>query len=164
MTINIINRPATAPAWAQSAGAGDIERPSDAFISAGWVQSAEPPFRQFFNYALGSSAQIAKYLLQNGIPKWVSDESYPVDAVTIHDHKMWRAVRDNIGVVPGTSLDDWASAAGMIDGQGQGGGGVGKIIAGEIACQRKPTDISLCCLSGTGVLDSAIAEYALSRL
>jgi ornithine cyclodeaminase len=34
----------------------------------------------------------------------------------------------------------------------------------EIACQRKPTDISLCCLSGTGVLDSAIAEYALSRL
>ncbi|MDX4485116.1 ornithine cyclodeaminase family protein [Klebsiella pneumoniae] len=41
---------------------------------------------------------------------------------------------------------------------------IGKIIAGEIACQRKPTDISLCCLSGTGVLDSAIAEYALSRL
>lgn len=132
MTLNIVNRPDTAPAWAQTASAGDIERPSDAFISAGWVQSAEPPYRQYFNYVLGSSAQGLKYLLQNGIPKWVSDESYPVDAVIIHDHKMWRAVRDNIGVTPGTSADDWTGVASMItDDQGNPiTSGVKEIVAG----------------------------------
>ena len=73
-----------------------------------------------------------KYLLQNGIPKWVSDESYPVDAVIIHDHKMWRAVRDNIGVTPGTSADDWTGVASMItDDQGNPiTGGVKEIVAG----------------------------------
>ena len=133
MTLNIVDRPDTAPAWAQTASAGDIERPSDAFISAGWVQSAEPPYRQYFNYVLGSSAQGLKYLLQNGIPKWVSDESYPVDAVIIHDHKMWRAVRDNIGVTPGTSADDWTGVASMItDDQGNPiTGGVKEIVAGD---------------------------------
>ena len=133
MTLNIVNRPDTAPAWAQTASAGDVKRPSDAFISAGWVQSAEPPYRQYFNYVLGSSAQGLKYLLQNGIPKWVSDESYPVDAVIIHDHKMWRAVRDNIGVTPGTSADDWTGVASMItDDQGNPiTGGVKEIVAGD---------------------------------
>ena len=133
MTLNIVDRPDTAPAWAQTASAGDIKRPSDAFISAGWVQSAEPPYRQYFNYVLGSSAQGLKYLLQNGIPKWVSDESYPVDAVIIHDHKMWRAVRDNIGVTPGTSADDWTGVASMItDDQGNPiTGGVKEIVAGD---------------------------------
>lgn len=132
MTLNIVNRPDTAPAWAQTASAGDIERPSDAFISAGWVQSAEPPYRQYFNYVLGGSAQGLKYLLQNGIPKWVSDESYPVDAVIIHDHKMWRAVRDNIGATPGTSADDWTGVASMItDDQGNPiTSGVKEIVAG----------------------------------
>lgn len=132
MTLNIVDRPDTAPAWAQTASAGDIERPSDAFISAGWVQSAEPPYRQYFNYVLGSSAQGLKYLLQNGIPKWASDESYPVDAVIIHDHKMWRAVRDNIGVTPGTSADDWNGVASMItDDQGNPiTSGVKEIVAG----------------------------------
>lgn len=133
MTLNIVNRPDTAPAWAQTASAGDIDRPSDAFISAGWVQSAEPPYRQYFNYVLGSSAQGLKYMLQNGIPKWVNDESYPVDAVIIHDHKMWRAVRDNIGVTPGTSADDWTGVASMItDDQGNPiTGGVKEIVAGD---------------------------------
>ena len=133
MTLNIVDRPDTAPAWAQTASAGDVKRPSDAFISAGWVQSAEPPYRQYFNYVLGSSAQGLKYLLQNGIPKWVSDESYPVDAVIIHDHKMWRAVRDNIGVTPGTSADDWTGVASMItDDQGNPiTGGVKEIVAGD---------------------------------
>ena len=118
---------------AQTASAGDVERPSDAFISAGWVQSAEPPYRQYFNYVLGSSAQGLKYMLQNGIPKWVNDESYPADAVIIHDHKMWRAVRDNIGVTPGTSADDWTGVASMItDDQGNPiTGGVKEIVAGD---------------------------------
>ena len=133
MTLNIVDRPETAPAWAQTASAGDVERPSDAFISAGWVQSAEPPYRQYFNYVLGSSAQGLKYMLQNGIPKWVNDESYPADAVIIHDHKMWRAVRDNIGVTPGTSADDWTGVASMItDDQGNPiTGGVKEIVAGD---------------------------------
>ena len=127
MTLNIVDRPDTAPAWAQTASAGDVERPSDAFISAGWVQSAEPPYRQYFNWILGWLAQGVAYLRQSGIPQWDPEESYPADAVVIHNHGLWVSRRENTNVAPGTSPDDWAGAAELLAGSG---GVVQKIVAG----------------------------------
>ena len=127
MTLNIVDRPDTAPAWAQTASAGDVERPSDAFISAGWVQSAEPPYRQYFNWILGWLAQSVAYLRQSGIPQWDPEESYPADAVVIHNHGLWVSKRENTNVAPGTSPDDWAGAAELLAGSG---GVVQKIVAG----------------------------------
>ena len=164
MTLNIVDRPETAPAWAQTASAGDVERPSDAFISAGWVQSAEPPYRQYFNYVLGRSAQGLKYMLQNGIPKWVNDESYPADAVIIHDHKMWRAVRDNIGVTPGTSADDWTGVASMItDDQGNPiTGGVKEIVAGDnITIAEADGVVTINATGGGGVIPPSPGDHSL---
>ena len=139
MTLNIVNRPDTAPAWAQTASAGDVERPSDAFISAGWVQSAEPPYRQYFNWILGWLAQSVAYLRQSGIPLWDPEESYPADAVVIHNHGLWVSKRENTNVAPGTSPDDWAGAAELLAGSGDV---VQKIVAG--------TGVTVSPVEGTG--------------
>lgn len=165
----VTEKPELAPVWAES---GDTVRPTDAEISEGWPLSATPPSRQRFNWILGRLAQYAAYLRQTGIPPWDAEESYPVDAVVIHNHGLWVAKRENTNVAPGTSPDDWAGAAELLAGSGDlvqkivagtgvtvspvdgtgevtisatgggGGGGVGKIIAGA--------GISVNPASGTG--------------
>ena len=120
----VTEKPELAPVWAES---GDTVRPTDAEISEGWPLSATPPSRQRFNWILGRLAQYAAYLRQTGIPPWDAEESYPVDAVVIHNHGLWVAKRENTNVAPGTSPDDWAGAAELLAGSG---GLVQKIVAG----------------------------------
>lgn len=120
----VTERPLLAPVWAET---GETVRPTDAEIAEGWPLSATPPSRQRFNWILGWLAQNTAYLRQTGIPPWDAEESYPVDAVVIHNHGLWVAKRENTNVAPGTSPDDWAGAAELLAGSG---GVVQKIVAG----------------------------------
>jgi hypothetical protein len=60
----IVKKPLPLPVWAES---GEKVQPSNAEIAEGWPLSATPPSRQRFNWILGYSAQIGRYLMQNGI-------------------------------------------------------------------------------------------------
>ena len=60
----IVTKPLPLPVWAES---GEKVQPSNAEIAEGWPLSATPPSRQRFNWILGYSAQIGRYLMQNGI-------------------------------------------------------------------------------------------------
>lgn len=131
-----VKKPLFAPVWAET---GETVRPTDAEISEGWPLSATPPSRQRFNWILGWLAQNAAYLRQTGIPPWDAEESYPVDAVVIHNHGLWVAKRKNTNVAPGTSPDDWAGAAELLAGSG---GVVQKIVAG--------TGVTVSPVEGTG--------------
>ena len=107
----IVTKPLPLPVWAES---GEKVQPSNAEIAEGWPLSATPPSRQRFNWILGYSAQIGRYLMQNGIASWDADETYPPDAVVLHEGKLWVAQRENHGVQPGTSQDDWGGSSGII--------------------------------------------------
>ena len=107
----IVTKPLPLPVWAES---GEKVQPSNAEIAEGWPLSATPPSRQRFNWILGYSAQIGRYLMQNGIASWDADETYPPGAVVLHEGKLWVAQRENHGVQPGTSQDDWGGSSGII--------------------------------------------------
>ena len=107
----IVTKPLPLPVWAES---GEKTQPSNAEIAEGWPLSATPPSRQRFNWILGYSAQIGRYLMQNGIASWDADETYPPGAVVLHEGKLWVAQRENHGVQPGTSQDDWGGSSGII--------------------------------------------------
>ena len=107
----IVTKPLPLPVWAES---GEKVQPSNAEIAEGWPLSATPPSRQRFNWILGYSAQIGRYLMQNGIASWDADETYPPDAVVLHEGKLWVAQRENHGVPPGTSQADWGGSSGII--------------------------------------------------
>ena len=107
----IVTKPLPLPVWAES---GEKVQPSNAEIAKGWPLSATPPSRQRFNWVLGYSAQIGRYLMQNGIASWDADETYPPGAVVLHDGKLWVAQRENHGVPPGTSQADWGGSSGII--------------------------------------------------
>ena len=107
----IVTKPLPLPVWAES---GEKVQPSNAEIAEGWPLSATPPSRQRFNWILGYSAQIGRYLMQNGIASWDADETYPPGAVVLHEGKLWVAQRENHGVQPGTSQADWGGSSGII--------------------------------------------------
>lgn len=107
----IVTKPLPLPVWAES---GEKVQPSNAEIAEGWPLSATPPSRQRFNWVLGYSAQIGRYLMQNGIASWDADETYPPGAVVLHEGKLWVAQRENHGVPPGTSQADWGGSSGII--------------------------------------------------
>lgn len=107
----IVTKPLPLPVWAES---GEKVQPSNAEIAEGWPLSATPPSRQRFNWILGYSAQIGRYLMQNGIASWDADETYPPGAVVLHEGKLWVSQRENHGVPPGTSEADWGGSSGII--------------------------------------------------
>ena len=107
----IVTKPLPLPVWAES---GEKVQPSNAEIAEGWPLSATPPSRQRFNWILGYSAQIGRYLMQNGIASWDADETYPPGAVVLHDGKLWVSQRENHGVQPGTSQADWGGSSAII--------------------------------------------------
>ena len=109
--MTIVTKPLPLPVWAES---GEKVQPSNAEIAEGWPLSATPPSRQRFNWILGYSAQIGRYLMQNGIASWDADETYPPGAVVLHDGKLWVSQRENHGVPPGTSQADWGGSSGII--------------------------------------------------
>ena len=144
----VTEKPELAPVWAES---GDTVRPTDAEISEGWPLSATPPSRQRFNWILGWLAQNTAYLRQTGIPPWDAEESYPVDAVVIHNHGLWVAKRENTNVAPGTSPDDWAGAAELLAGSGDL---VQKIVAGtgvDISPPEGTGEVTISVTGGSGV-------------
>ena len=140
----VTERPLLAPVWAET---GETVRPTDAEISEGWPLSATPPSRQRFNWILGWLAQSVAYLRQSGIPLWDPEESYPADAVVIHNHGLWVAKRENTNVAPGTSPDDWAGAAELLAGSG---GLVQKIVAGTGVDISPPEGTGEVTISATG--------------
>ena len=143
-----VEKPLHAPAWAET---GETVRPTDAEISEGWPLSATPPSRQRFNWILGWLAQSVAYLRQCGIPPWDPEESYPADAVVIHNHGLWVSKRENTNVAPGTSPDDWAGAAELLAGSG---GLVQKIVAGtgvDISPPEGTGEVTISVTGGSGV-------------
>lgn len=150
----VTEKPGLAPVWAES---GDTVRPTDAEISEGWPLSATPPSRQRFNWILGWLAQNTAYLRQTGIPPWDAEESYPVDAVVIHNHGLWVAKRENTNVAPGTSPDDWAGAAELLAGSG---GLVQKIVAGtgvDISPPEGTGEVTISATGGGGGVSKIVA-------
>ena len=143
-----VEKPLLAPVWAET---GETVRPTDAEISEGWPLSATPPSRQRFNWVLGWLAQSVAYLRQCGIPPWDPEESYPADAVVIHNHGLWVSKRENTNVAPGTSPDDWAGAAELLAGSG---GVVQKIVAGtgvDISPPEGTGEVTISVTGGSGV-------------
>ena len=55
-------KPLVVPAWAQSAGSTDLVEPANSFVQAGWLSSATPPARQYFNWVLNYATTGVRYL------------------------------------------------------------------------------------------------------
>ena len=149
-----VKKPLFAPVWAED---GETVRPTDAEISEGWPLSATPPSRQRFNWILGWLAQSVAYLRQSGIPPWDPEESYPADAVVIHNHGLWVSKRKNTNVAPGTSPDDWAGAAELLAGSG---GVVQKIVAGtgvKVSPVEGTGEVTISATGGGGVVQKIVA-------
>ena len=81
-----ITKPIVVNAWADGAVAPvDIVEPSGAFIEAGWVMSATPPARQYFNWILNFCANAARYFSRRGVADYDPAETYLLDDITRGD-------------------------------------------------------------------------------
>lgn len=102
------------PVWAES---GDKVQPTNPEVQTGWPASPTPPSRQRFNWLLGFLAQGTRYLLQRGIPEWVTGEDYPANARVQYLGTTFKALISSPtsapGVVPG-EWEQWAISAGDV--------------------------------------------------
>jgi hypothetical protein len=75
--------------------------PGDPYAAAGWLQSATPPYRQYFNWLLNYASNGIRYLCQNGVPAWDAQETYQIGAVALHPFSngtlLQSRVANNIG-------------------------------------------------------------------
>lgn len=103
-------KPTVTPAWAESAAnPGNIVKPDDAFIQAGWPLSGIPPSRQRFNWALNYVANAVRYFMQRGLPDYDAAETYRTGSLVIgNDGGYYRSLVDNnVGHSPSASPSQW---------------------------------------------------------
>ncbi|HKS94984.1 MAG TPA: hypothetical protein VJV74_02500 [Terriglobia bacterium] len=79
-----ITKPDISPAWGELTPetlTGDLVRPTDAFIRAGWPLTSANPARGFFNWVLKMAHMGVRYLMQWGIVDWDTNETYAPGAI-----------------------------------------------------------------------------------
>jgi hypothetical protein len=105
-----IIKPPVIPPWADTAAPGtDVVQPTNAEISAGWVQSTTPPSRQRYNWILNFLANAVRYFSRRGIPDYDPAETYqPNDLIRGNDSFLYQSEQNNnIGHTPSSSPSWW---------------------------------------------------------
>ena len=99
-------KPLVVPAWAQSAGSTDLVEPANSFVQAGWLSSATPPARQYFNWVLNYATTGVRYLMQNGIALYDPSESYPTYGICQDSSGILyqSLIANNVGNTPSTTI------------------------------------------------------------
>jgi hypothetical protein len=106
----MITKPAVVNAWADGAVAPvDIVQPSAGFIEAGWLMSATPPARQYWNWVLNFCANGIRYFSQRGIVDYDPLETYSIGAIVRGDDGVvtQSMTNGNQANTPSTSPLEW---------------------------------------------------------
>lgn len=92
--------------WAEL---GDYAPPTNDKITTGWL--VEVPPRQYWNWIENRQDKMLAYLAQKGIPEWDAATEYRINkSYTQYNGVVYRCVRTNTNVIPGTSTLDWVVA------------------------------------------------------
>lgn len=92
--------------WAEL---GDYVAPANDKITTGWL--VEVPPRQYWNWIENRQDKMLAYLSQKGIPEWDNTTEYVINRSYVqHNGVVYRCIRTNTGVTPGTSALDWVIA------------------------------------------------------
>jgi hypothetical protein len=111
--------PAVRNAWADTAvPTTDTVDPGNAYESAGWTQTNQPPPRQYFNFLLNQVGSAIRYFMQNGIVDWQAGELYQVGAIVVANNFVFQSLTNsNTGNAPpvaGASNANWAPLNGYV--------------------------------------------------
>ena len=100
------SKPSVRNAWGQTATGSDLVDPGNTYASAGWQIGVKPP-RQYVNWVLNYNMAGIRYLCQNGIPAWDSNETYPTRGLVISPAgAIYRSNFDNnVGNNPDTTFN-----------------------------------------------------------
>jgi hypothetical protein len=105
-----ITKPAVRQSWANVAiPVTDIVDPGDAYVAAGWQESATPPSRQYFNWLLNYASNGIVYLIRRGVSDYDAAETYQIGDTVLGDAGilMQSLTAGNIGNQPSTSPTNW---------------------------------------------------------
>jgi len=92
--------------WAEL---GDYVAPTNEKITQGWL--VEVPPRQYWNWLENRQDKQLAYLTQKGVAEWDSTLEYIINKSYVqHNGVVYKCVRTNTGVTPGTSTLDWVVA------------------------------------------------------
>lgn len=102
MPVMTYSQPAVRNAWADTAvPTTDIVDPGNAIVTEGWLQSATPPPRQYFNWVLNWSAAAIRFFMQQGISTWASTETYSINSIVQQGGVLYQsAINSNTGNTP----------------------------------------------------------------
>jgi hypothetical protein len=94
--------PAVRNAWADTAvPTTDIVDPGNAYESAGWTQTNQPPPRQYFNFLINQLGTAVRYFMQVGIVYWQAAELYQANATVNYSGWLFQSlINNNQGNVP----------------------------------------------------------------
>jgi hypothetical protein len=107
--MTVYSKPAVGPAWAETAGGGDLTAPSAGYVQAGWPLSNTPPARQYFNWILNWVANGVRYFMQRGVPDYDAAETYSINATVLGpDGLLYASITNsNTGHTPASSPTQW---------------------------------------------------------
>lgn len=92
--------------WAEL---GDYVAPTNDKITQGWL--VEVPPRQYWNWLENRQDKQLAYLTQKGFAEWDNTLEYIINKSYVqHSGIVYKCVRTNTGVTPGTSTLDWVVA------------------------------------------------------
>jgi len=106
--------PAVRDAWADLAvPTTDIVDPGNNYVAAGWLQSTQPPPRQYMNWVLNWCAAGIRYYMQNGICDWQAAELYQTGSIVVYNNVVWQSLTNgNTNYPPTTNPTQWGPLAG----------------------------------------------------
>lgn len=111
-------KPAVRNAWADTAiPTTDIVDPGNAIVTEGWLETSQPPPRQYFNWVLNWSAAAVRYFCQVGVSAWDTSETYQSGAVVNKGGTLVQSKANaNTGNLPSFSVSDafWGPLAGYV--------------------------------------------------
>lgn len=124
-----IIRPVYNEIWASS---GEFFSPGSAKISSGWVQELMP--YQYENFLQNRNDTSIAYLLQKGVPEWVSTQEYIANkSVVSYSSNLYIAIQTNTDVTP-TESTTWRKLTVTLTSNGTvpvSSGGTGATTASE---------------------------------
>lgn len=97
-----VTKPLVLPPWADTGiPTTDVVQPSNGFISAGWLNSATPPSRQYFNWVLNYATNGVRYLTRRSIADWDTLDTYSQgDVVQVGNVLYQSSVNSNTANTP----------------------------------------------------------------
>lgn len=97
-----VSKPLVLPPWGDTAiPTTDVVQPSNGFISAGWLNSATPPSRQYFNWVLNYATNGVRYLTRRSIADWDTLDTYSQgDVVQVGNVLYQSSVNSNTSNTP----------------------------------------------------------------